>query len=88
MSQVQITDETKIRAGRSAHGGIREGQENWATLDRIGSKFRVQARPGAAGCWYKIIFTFYQRGFYQHILIGQIWARGSKVTTAGFYSTF
>jgi hypothetical protein len=63
VSQVQITDETKIHAGRSAHGGIREGQENRATLDRIGSKFRVQARPGAAGWWYEIIFNFYERGF-------------------------
>ena len=44
-----------------------------------GSRFRVQARPGAKGCGYEIIFTFYELDFHQHILTGQVWARGSKV---------
>jgi hypothetical protein len=29
----------------------------------IGSKFRVQARPGATGCVYETAFTFYGLGF-------------------------
>jgi hypothetical protein len=29
----------------------------------IRSRFWVQARPGATGCGYKIIFTFYELGF-------------------------
>jgi hypothetical protein len=28
-----------------------------------GSKFRVQACPGATGCGYEIMFTFYELGF-------------------------
>jgi hypothetical protein len=45
----------------------------------IGSRFRVQARPGATGCGYEVIFTFYELGFPTAHLDRQVWARGSKV---------
>jgi hypothetical protein len=38
--------------------------ENGTLLPKvIGSRFRVQARPGATGCVFKIAFIFYGIGF-------------------------
>jgi hypothetical protein len=47
-----------------------------------GSRFKVQARPGAKGCVYEIVYTFYGIGFPSHILACQVWARGSGFSSA------
>jgi len=52
-----------------------------------GSRFRVQARPGATGCVYEIAFTFYGIGFSSPHLDMQVWARGSKVTSEENYGS-
>jgi hypothetical protein len=55
---------------------------------RNGSTFGVQARPVATACGYDIVFTLYGIGFLSPQLVMQVWARGSKVTSDGYFSQY
>jgi len=38
--------------------------------------------------YLKLLSLYMELGFHHHILICQVWARGSKITTGGYYSQY
>ncbi len=68
---------------KSRHQVGRDSEPIRGRPELSGSKFGVQARPGATACGYEIVFAFYGLGFPSPHLAMQVWARGKKVTTDG-----
>jgi uncharacterized membrane protein YjgN (DUF898 family) len=51
-----------------------------------GSRFRVQACPGAIGCGYEIIFIFYLLGYYTSQCISSFLAACDGISTFFYIS--